>query len=108
MSNKALEGRRFEPGELIEWNSPAGINLYDEYAERIQILDYPDYATRDGDVWYAGTGIPGATPNTSWVGPCQEMEDAMLAYEEEVESFAEWAKDIYDVVITYDGAGDMR
>ena len=34
------------------------------------------------------------------------MEDALLEYEERVESFAEWAKDIYDVNIVYSSHDD--
>ena len=99
------DGWNFKPGEKIEWNSDIGKHLYDEYAERIQILDYPEHHEEGEDCWYAGTGIPGSAPNADWAGPCQDMEEAMLEYETEVESFAQWAMRVYEVVITYDGSG---
>ena len=77
----------------VDWNSDEGVALHDEYSERIWIHDYPEG-------WIAGTGVPPAEPNEIMLArAADDMEDAMLKYEEEVESFHEWAERVYEVNI---------
>ena len=83
-------------------------DLRDMYQEYVHILVYPDHCdqhdsatepkefgtTIDGiEVgYYAGTSMPGVTPNADWAGPCRIAEDAMLEYEE-MYPFEEWAEE---------------
>ena len=95
--HSAIDWNDSEP-RRIDWNSPEGQELYDLYAERIWIHDYPE----DSEQWIAGTGIPPAEPTPAMRERERgSMEDAMLAYEEEVESFAEWVREVYGHTITF-------
>ena len=80
----------------VDRNSDEGHELYDMYAKRIWIHDFPTGSGR----FLAGTDIP---PLTHLMGAenrlRDSMKDAMLAYEEGVESFHEWAASVHDVRI---------
>ena len=87
------------PPMTIAADSPAGYALRDLYDERIHIYDYPEGS---GSGWIAFTGIPPAEPTEAMEERAgDEMEDAMLAYEEQVESFPEWVRSVYGHTITY-------
>ena len=80
----------------VDRNSDEGHELHDQYSERIWIYDFPEGSGR----YVAGTGVPPAEPDEFMLARARDnMEDAMLAYEEEVESFHEWAERVYEVNI---------